>query len=673
MAKLDVKKEVRYLSKDFQGFRNDLIDFAKIYFPNSYNDFNESSPGMMFIEMAAYVGDVLSYYVDNQFKESLLAYAEEETNILRLAQTLGYQPKLTSPALVDLDVFIVLPSDLTDPLNPKPDMTYAPILSSGMGVSSTSGGSMFNTTEEVDFRNTGSAEISVYETNADGAPTRWLFKKKVQAQAGITKTFDHTFTSPEKFVTLELPDRDVIEIISAIDSDGEVWYQTPYLAQDTMFVDTSNDSSNDPELAQYSDDAPFLLRLRKTSRRFVQRINNQGKVELRFGSGVSDNPDDEIIPSPSNVGSQLPGSPSKIDHSFDPSNFLYTRAYGSVPTNTTITFTYRTGGGIDSNVPQGDLKTVNSVTYNLADETTLNSVAVDKVKTSLAVNNTEAATGGRGIESIEEIRMNAMAHFATQNRAVTKEDYITRVYSLPSKYGNVAKVYIVQDEQTNQADNSVVTTNNSGKGVKEGGDTSSTPRQDGTYGDGNVVDAGFVNPMKGLKTNMGPARIPNPLALNFYTLGYTSNKKLIKLNPAVQENLKQYLSQYRMLTDAVNIKDAYIINIGVDFQISVLKNYNKRDIVVRCIDRIKEFFDIDKWQINQPIVKGDLIYQMSLVEGVQNVIEVNITNKWDSDEGYSGNVYDMKEATRNEIIYPSADPSIFELKYFEKDIEGMSI
>ena len=671
MAKQNVKKEVKYLSKDFMEFRNSLMDFAKVYFPNSYNDFNESSPGMMFIEMAAYVGDVLSYYVDAQFKESLLGYAEESNNVVRLAQTFGYRPKMSTPAIADIDVFIVIPSDLTDVLNPKPNKDYIPIITEGMEVTSETSNAIFRTTEDVDFR-TG-ADISVYETDGDGNPTRWLFKKKVQAQSGVLKTFTHTFSDPQKFVTFELPDTNIIEITDAIDSDGEKWYETPYLAQDTMFVDTANTANNDPELAQYSETAPYLLRLKKTSRRFITRINNVGKMECRFGSGISDNPDEEIIPTPNNVGSQLPGSPSKIDFAFDPSNFLYTRAYGSVPTNTDITISYIVGGGIDSNVPQGDLKSISTVNYIVADESILDGNTLDIVKQSVAVSNPEPATGGRGMETTEEIRMNAMAHFSTQNRAVTREDYITRVYSLPSKYGNISKVFIIQDEQTNQADNAVVTTDNTGKGVKGNGESETEVKSNGTYGDGNVVDAGFVNPMKGNKTNMGPAKIPNPLALNFYTLGYTSDKKLIKLNPAVKENLKNYLGQYRMLTDAINVKDAYVINIAVDFQISVLQNFNKRDVIVRCIDKIKEYFEIDKWQINQPIVKSDIIYELSLVDGVQNVIEINIKNRWDVDEGYSGNVYDMNEATRNEIIYPSADPSIFELKYFEKDIEGMSV
>ena len=674
MARQNIKKDVKYLNRDFASFRDSLMDYAKVYFPNTYNDFNESSPGMMFIEMASYVGDVLSYYVDSAFKENLLAYAEEQNNIIRIAQSLGYKPKLSSPAMVNLDVFCVVPNDSTDLLNPKPDFIYAPIVIAGMEVAPTTGETSFRTLEDVDFRN--NVISTVYEKDVDGNPTRWLLKKEdIKAQSGTVKFYTHTFGSPEKFTTIELPETNIVEIKNVEDGDGNKWYETPYLAQDTIFTDTANSAAEDPELAQYSDTAPYLLRLKKTARRFITRVNNLGRVEIRFGSGISDNPDEEIIPNPTNVGNQLAGAASAIDFSYDPSNFLYTRTYGSVPNNIQITFEYVTGIGIESNVPSNTVKDIQSVEFDL-DEEAMDGNTVNAVKASLACNNPDAATGGRGIETPEEIRMNALAHFATQNRAVTMEDYTTRVYSLPSKYGSVAKVYIVQDEQLNSADLSVVTTDNTGKGVKkDGSGTESTkPKMNGTYGDGNVLNAGFVKPaIKDDRTNPGPAKVPNPLALNFYTLGYDSNGWLINLNPAIKENLKTYLSQYRLLTDAINVKNGYIVNIGVKFEISVLRDYSKREVVARCIDKVREFFDINKWQINQPIVKADLIYEMSLVDGVQNIVDVEIENKWNKDEGYAGNVYNMTEATRNEIIYPSADPMIFELKYWKKDIEGRSI
>jgi|TARA_Y100000310_G_scaffold283182_1_gene304969 hypothetical protein len=183
-----------------------------------------------------------------------------------------------------------------------------------------------------------------------------------------------------------------------------------------------------------------------------------------------------------------------------------------------------------------------------------------------------------------------------------------------------------------------------------------------------------------MATKKQASRIPNPLALNMYVLGYDANKKLTNLNQAVKENLRTYLGQYRMVTDAINIKNAYVINIGVQFSIMTRANYNKSEVLLRSIQTVKTFFDIDRWQVNQPIILSDLVYQLSLVDGVASVVSpvednkqslpIIIKNKYKVANGYSGNLYDIDSATKNGIIYPSLDPSIFELKYPSTDIEG---
>ena len=659
----DVKKEVKYINKDFSQFRKQLVDFAKIYYPNSYNDFNESSPGMMFIEMAAYVGDVLSFYIDSQFKEMLLAYAEERKNIIGLAKTFGYTTKPIVPANTILDIYQTVPT-IKIGENHFPDTgSYGLILKEGLEVQSTTDPSItFRTSEDISFKYSSDRdpmEVTVYETDADGCdPTKWLLKKQVKAAAGTLREETFDFTIPEKFSKVTLSSDKVTEIISVVDSDGNTWYEVPYLAQDTLFQDFENSAENDPELSQYDDTAPFILRLKKTSRRFVRNVTSKNMTELRFGSGVSSNPDEDIIPNPENVGSNLPGAASKIDFSYDPANFLYTRTYGLVPSDTTLTVKYYEGGGLHTNVAQGDLTTITNVSYVEPADTGLNAATMRDAKRSLAVINNIAGTGGKNEETIEEIRQNALAHFSTQNRAVTKEDYIVRCYSLPAKYGNIAKVYVVQDEQLNVADNMIVTSNSKekvGAGERKG---TPPPKPDK-----------FIDNVEAASNT----KIPNPLALNFYTLGYDGSGKLTKLNKAVKQNLKTYLSQYRMLTDALNIKDGYVVNIGVTFDVLVLKNYNKREVVLKCINKLKEYFTVNNWQINQPIILSEVIYQMSLVDGVQNIIDIQIENKFDSTLGYSGNVYNIEQATRDGIIYPSVDPSIFEIKFPDKDIQGRAV
>jgi hypothetical protein len=494
-----------------------------------------------------------------------------------------------------------------------------------MQVKQSDGPAVFRTLDSVDFTFSSSfnpTEVTVYETDdTTKLPTYYLLKKKIKAVSGQIKTSRFTFGSPVPYDKVVLPDTNIIEIISVEESDGDNWYQVPYLAQDTIFEDVPNLLENDPDFYQYRDTSPSLLKMRKTSKRFVTKLRSDGKMEIQFGAGVSDNNDEEIIPNPDNVGNGLAGFRRSVDVDIDPSNFLYTRAYGQAPSNTTLTFTYAVGNGIVDNVPANTLKNINFIEYNENVNSTNNASLVNFIKTTVAVINDDPGAGATNINSVVEIKNNAMANFATQNRLVTREDYIVRAYSMPSKYGSIAKAYIVPDDQLSQQD--------------------------------------YIE-----------QRVANPLALNMYVLGYNQNKQLVELNQAIKENLKTYLGYYRILTDAVNIKDAFIINIGIDFEISVLPNYNSNEVLLRCIDVVKQLFDIDKWQINQPIIKSDVMNSLGNVKGVQSVIGVSFKNLYDSTLGYSGNIYDLKTATKNGVLYPSLDPSIFEVKFPNSDIRG---
>ena len=644
-VKKNVVKQVNYLNKDFSDFRDNLIEFAKVYFPNTYNDFNEASPGMMFIEMAAYVGDVLSYYIDSQFRESLLAYAEEKRNVYNIAQSFGYKPKVTSPASVVLDVFQTIPT-----VDGTADYRYALNVKAGMTVNASATGTTFRTLEDCNFKFTSSyspREATVFETSA--GTTKFLLKKKVKAESGTVASETFTFASAEKYSQVKLSNTDVIEIISVTDSDGNNWYEVDSLARDTIFEDMENNDSTDPTSVINRDTAPYVLKLKKTSRRFNVYIDANDKTILRFGAGISDNPDEEIIPNPSSVGSSLPGSPSYLTKAFDPSNFLKTKAFGLAPSNTTLTVKYAYGGGISDNANANSITAISSVSFGIQ-ANLLSSTLVQNAKDSLAVTNPNPATGGSAGQSIREVRESALAYYQAQQRAVTKEDYIVRTYSLPSKYGNIAKAFMVQDDQLNESmglsnQNSLITADDVGKSVKS-----------------------------------VSVRIPNPLAMNLYTLGYNANKNLAPLNQTVKGNLKTYLSQYRLATDAINIKDAYIINIAVDFAILTKLGFNKNDVLLRCIAAVQDFFNIDRWQIGQPIVLSDIAYELSLIDGVATVVppkennpnnlSILIKNKYTLADGYSGNFYDIDSGMIEGILYPALDPSIFEVKYPNSDIQG---
>ena len=633
-----VSKEVKYLNRDFSSFRSGLMEFAKTYFPNTYNDFNESDPGMMFIEMASYVGDVLSYYIDEQFKESMLAFAEEKKTIYEIAQGYGYKPRQASPASVELDVFQTVPASSTivssDGLQ-QPNEDYCLTIPAGMNVTSTNG-TIFRTLDDVIFRDSSSLSTrqeDIYEVDNNSNVSKWLLKKeKVKAVSGTITTEYINFGAAEKYKRVALQNSPVLEIISVTDSDGNKWYEVPFLAQDTVYADFENTSKNSPDLVSGRNFAPFLLKLVKTSKRFTIFIRTDGRTEMRFGSGVAAGADEEIIPNPSNVGSNLPGTPSFLDSSFDPANFLNTETYGQCPTNTTLTIKYSYGGGVQDNVASNAITSVSQINSEFDNSLTLNTNLKTITKNSVAVTNPQPATGGSGAETLENVRTNALAYFQAQSRAVTKDDYITRVYSLPPKYGNIAKVYIIQDEQVAAIDQ-------------------------------NTGDATYQ---------------PNPLALNMYMLGYDQSKKLVNVNNAVKENVKTYLSQYRLMTDAVQIKDAWVCNIGIRFAIFTKKGNNKNEVMLNCVNKLKVYFHAEKWQINQPIILADVVSELLSVEGVASVVKsqpgrdelIIVTNKWGSAKGYSNNLYDIQSATHNGVIYPSVDPAIFELKYPDTDIQG---
>ena len=633
-----VRKDVSLIGKDFGQLRKNLIEFSKNYFPNTFNDFNESSPGMMFIEMASYVGDVLSFYTDTQLRESLLINAEEKANLFNLAATYGYKPKNMAPATVTLDVFQLVPSKGSAD-NIRPDYDYGLKVARNMSVGSDEFQDVeFRTTTDIDFQFSSSfnpTEVSVYSINeSTNEPIYYLLKKQVKATSGTVKTQTFTFGSAKIYDKIRITDSSIIKIKSIKDEDGDIWTEVPFLAQDTVFEQIENNQDNTLDYSQHAGETPYLLQLNRVPKRFITKFEDESNLTIQFGAGISSNADEEIIPNPDNVGSALYTANASLDQGIDPSNFLYTKTYGVAPSNTTLTVEYFVGNGIKDNVPAKDLINITGRVFENDNTLNLNQDTLRFSQNSLAVTNPTPAVGGRSKESDDEIRNNAMAYFAAQNRTVSREDYIMRCYALPPQFGSVAKAYILQDYQI---ENKKV--------------------------DGSVVST----------------EIPNPLALNLYTLGYDNNKKLTQLNNATKTNLKTYISYYRMLTDAVNIKDAFIVNIAIQFDIIVLPDANSNETLLRCIAALKDYFNIDNWSINQPITLSQIYVLLDGIQGVQTVPRpdaqgvggLQITNKYNGN--YSPNKYSINTATKMGVIFPPKDSSIFEVKFPNLDIKGKVI
>lgn len=611
------RKNIQYINRDFSELRASLVDYAKTYFPTTYNDFTPASPGMMFMEMAAYVGDVLSFYLDNQIQETYLQYARQTNNLYELAYMFGYKPNVTQVATTNIDFYQQVPAILSGSTY-MPDFNYALFINQNAQVSATTNPNIsFLIEDPVDFTVSSSGdptEISIFSIDGSNNPLYYLLKKTRKAISANVNTTTFTFGAPEQFTTVEINADKIIGILDIFDSDSNEWYEVDYLAQECVYNSIKNTNPNDPNLSQYQGDTPYLLKLEQVQRRFITRFIDSGSLQIQFGAGTAADTDESIVPNSDNVGLGLPFEKTKLTTAYSPSNFIFTKTYGIAPSQTTLTVRYLTGGGVEANVQSNDLTNLTGTIQFL--NSNLNSTTANTIFNSLAVTNPEAADGGGDGDTIEELRQNTSANFATQLRNVTQDDYLVRALSMPAKYGVIAKAYI--------------------------------------------------EPTKAISLSAGESNS----VLDLYVLSYNASNKLNTASTALKQNLTTYLSQYRMVNDAVNIKDAFIINIGVNFDIIVLPEFNSNQVLFDCIEALKSYFAIDKWQINQPIILRDLYILLDKITGVQTVKNITVSNLVGTNLGYSPYAYDINAATVSNVIYPSLDPSIFEVKYPNQDIQG---
>lgn len=598
------QRDIKYVNREFGDFREQLVEFAKSYFPDSYNDFNETAPGMMFIEMASYVGDVLSFYQDTQLQETFLQHAQNPSNLYSLAYMMGYRPRVSTAAEVGLKIEQKVQA--LSGSNYIPDWDQAIKVHENSTIKSTAeGNTSFILQESVDFKFSSSydpTDISIASVDEDNNPAEYLLTKSALAISGEIKSTESTFTTAEKFATINITDDNILKVLDVTDSDGNTWTEVPFLGQDTIFDEEQN-AANDSSLV------PSILKLKRVPRRFVTRFTSKGVMQIQFGSGVVGSDDETFLPDPSNIkkyGDKQ--AVEQIDRAFDPTNFLFTRTYGLAPSNTTLTIRYLTGGGVGANAPANSVTSGDVVTTTVTDSTFL---------TTLTFNNEKPASGGKDGDTVEELRQNSLKAFSEQKRAVTTSDYTVRALSLPPQFGSVAKAFVTKEFNQNTT-----------KSVLS----------------------------------------ENPLALALYVLAYDNDGKLITATNSLKSNLKSYLTEYMMITDAIDIKDAFVVNIGVKFEVLTLPNYASRDVLLNCTNKLKDYFKTSKRDINQPINISSVYTVLDQIKGVQTVKSVTINNK--AGGNYSQFAYDVEGATKGGIVYPSYDPCIFEVKYPNIDIEG---
>jgi len=578
---------VKYVNKDFQSFKRDLINYAQAHFSGSYQDFNEASPGMMILELQAYIGDVLAFYMDQQFLEIRQNTARQLSNIEELAKLRGYKPKGVRAASVTLDWIVEVPgtTDTSGKIIPDPD--YLPILRAG-SVAGGPAGTTFETLEDMDFAS-GTADnppVSVI-SRVDGSTTYFAVKRKVDAVAGKTVTDTPLVTAFQPFYRLALSAPDVQSVIDVYDQEGNRWFEVQWLAQNAVFDQVVNQAPD-------SGTVPYVLKYVTTGRRFmVDQVLSTNTTYLQFGPGGGGTSkfDDELIPNVANLALPLEGRSTFTNFTLDPQNFLKTSALGQAPVSgTRFTVRYRTGGGVTTNVPARSI--TRAAQAILTFRKTLNALdpsKVSAVQASIEVTNILASEGGGDAESSAEIKSNAASFFAAQNRCVTREDFVAHVLSMPAQFGRPEKVYVKNNEF-------------------------------------------------------------NPQGVDLHILSLAPDLTLQKASTTLKQNIATYLSNLRMLTEGITILDTWIVNLGVNFGVVISPLYSRTEVLANCIIALKSYFDTNNMSVGMPLVRSDVESVLQAISGVISVYKLEFSLKFGAPYSEDIN-FDIEANTKNGILY----------------------
>ena len=588
---------IDYTSRDFNSIRQDLIDYAKRYYPNTFKDFSESGFGSLMVDTTAYIGDILSFYLDYSVNESFLDTAIEYQNVIKLGQQMGYKFNPSSAASGEATFYIIVPAAS---IGTGPDTNYIPILQRGTELSSLDSiGFMLN--EDVDFANP-SNEIVVAEVDSDtGTPTSYAIRATGQVVSGKLQQQEIVVGNFQKFLKLKLNGNDITEIVSVTDTEGNEYYEVDYLSQDTIYKATLNRGDNSSITQNVM--RPFVV-----PRRFVTE-RTQTDIFLQFGFGTENTTlAVDSLADPSKVVLKVHGKDYVTDATIDPGNFLKTDKFGVAPSNTTLTVVYRENNAENVNISSNALTTVDTPIWDFKELASLNQGTLETVVSSLEVNNSEPITGDVMLPSTEELKTRIYNVFSSQNRAVTAEDYRSLCYGMPAKFGGIKRVNIVRDPTS-------------------------------------------------LRRN-----------LNLYAISEGADGTLIQSNSVIKQNLKQWLNQSKMISDTIDILDAKIINIGIEFTAIASLDANKFDVLNDAILKLSDYYN-RKFEIGQPFYVSDIYSQLNKMKGIIDVTRVNIVQK--TGTNYSSvpvNINMLYSADGSYIDCPQN--AIFEIKYLSTDVKG---
>ena len=611
MAK-DVKKRIKnvvprsYLSKDFQGFKQELIQYARTYFPDRIRDFSDPSVGGMFLDFAAFVGDSLSFYLDHQFNELNLETAVETVNVEALLRNAGVKVVGATPSVVSVEIFIEVDANFESG-EYQPNSSYLPTIKAGTQFNSSSG-IKFELVEDVDFRQRSFgrlvADSAISQTDSEGNPTAFILKKPGRCVSGIVYTESFRLSEkPVPFRSLSLKNQDVTEVISVKDSDGNNYFEVEALTQDIVYKRVGNISPDNKEVSENIEiiPAPF---------RYVSRTSRKTNItSVIFGSGQADSLDDDIIPDPSELALPLFGKKTFSRFSIDPGNLLETQSLGISPKNTTISISYRAGGGLNHNVDADTIKGISRLDMRFVE----GAVPLDKasaIRASVSVNNPQRAEGGDDPPTLNELRSIGLSFKNAQSRMVTRQDLISRIYTMPSSFGRVYRVGI-----------------------------SSNPN--------------------------------NPMATRLHILSRNRHGQLVPSPDTLKRNIRTYINQFRLISDAIDILDGRVINLGLDYHV-VIDSFSNAEVVIQQINSsLKDYFKIQNFQIGEPIFMTQVQNIIINTDGVISLRSMQFSNLFGEIDGrnYSGSIFNLASNTKDNIVI-APEGSIFEIRFPNSDIVG---
>tara|TARA_R110002074_G_scaffold167867_2_gene329132 strand:+ start:3035 stop:4828 length:1794 start_codon:yes stop_codon:yes gene_type:complete len=590
------KPAINYTSREFVTIKNDLVNYARRYYPERFRDFSVNSFGSLMLDSVAYVGDILSFYLDYQVNETFLSTALQYDNVLKIAQQMGYKPQLAPSSYGLLTCFVLVPST-----NGTPNWDYAPILKRGSKFRTTSG-RLFTLMEDISFKDQEKVEAVVGNVNTTtGVPSTFALRSVGQAVSGELAIARVALGDYERFRTIEVPGQNITEIVSVTDSEGNFYYEVDHLTQNTVYLPLINRGDD-------RDTVTNILKPIATPRRFTT-IVEKGKVKVQFGFGS--NTDVEKTLDPNNVFIKQHGKNYVSDTSIDPASLMKTDKLGIVPSNTTLTIVYRVNSSLSTNAGINTITVPADVIFEFQSESSLNATLVTNVRKSIESTNESPFVGSAPLPSSDEIKQRALGAYSMQNRMVTKEDFIAAVYNMPSKYGAIKKVNVLQDSDSFQQRN-----------------------------------------------------------INLYVISVDNVGLLAKANNTIKNNLKTYLMRYKMINDSIDILDANIINLKIDFKVASFDNANKYAALESAKQTLSTWLtNRGDYEIGEPFSVTDVFAVLKASPSVLDVISVDIGVKSGGDYADSNfSVTSNKTADGRKIICPS--DSIFEVKYKNADIIG---